>query len=58
MPDAADLTARLIRCPSVTPEEGGALVLLQEMLEEAGFDCHRVDRNGQHGVQLGLSRRR
>ncbi len=46
MPDAADLTARLIRCPSVTPEEGGALVLLQEMLEEAGFDCHRVDRNG------------
>ena len=46
MPDAADLTARLIRCPSVTPEEGGALVLLQEMLEEAGFGCHRVDRNG------------
>ena len=34
MPDAADLTARLIRCPSVTPEEGGALVLLQEVLEE------------------------
>lgn len=46
MPDAADLTARLIRCPSVTPEEGGALVLLQEVLEEAGFDCHRVDRHG------------
>ena len=46
MPDAADLTARLIRCPSVTPEEGGALVLLQEVLEEAGFECHRVDRAG------------
>ena len=44
--DPADLTARLIRCASVTPEEGGALVLLQEMLERASFDCTRVDRNG------------
>ena len=44
--DAAELTAELIRCPSVTPEEGGALVLLQERLSAAGFDCTRVDRNG------------
>lgn len=44
--DAADLTARLIRCPSVTPEEGGALVLLQELLSAAGFTCTRVDRGG------------
>ena len=42
--DAAELTARLIRCPSVTPDEGGALVLLQDLLESAGFDCTRVDR--------------
>ncbi len=34
--DPVDLTAALIRCPSVTPEEGGALVLLQELLEGAG----------------------
>ncbi|GHC54401.1 succinyl-diaminopimelate desuccinylase [Neogemmobacter tilapiae] len=46
MIDAVDLTARLIRCPSVTPEEGGALVLLAEVLEGAGFTCARVDRNG------------
>ncbi|SIS66802.1 succinyl-diaminopimelate desuccinylase [Paracoccus saliphilus] len=46
MTDAADLTARLIRCPSVTPEEGGALVLLGNMLAAAGFVIHRVDRNG------------
>ncbi|MFN4102634.1 MAG: M20/M25/M40 family metallo-hydrolase, partial [Pararhodobacter sp.] len=46
MTDAADLTARLIRCPSVTPVEGGALVLLQDLLTDAGFDCHRIDRNG------------
>ena len=28
--DPAALTAALIRCPSVTPVEGGALVLLQD----------------------------
>ncbi|PIL20812.1 succinyl-diaminopimelate desuccinylase [Puniceibacterium antarcticum] len=44
--DPADLTADLIRCPSVTPEEGGALVLLQKLLTEAGFACTRVDRAG------------
>lgn len=44
--DPVDLTARLIRCPSVTPAEGGALVLLEEVLAEAGFACHRVDRAG------------
>ncbi|SNT72963.1 succinyldiaminopimelate desuccinylase [Paracoccus seriniphilus] len=46
MTDAADLTARLIRCPSVTPEEGGALALLEGVLADAGFEVHRVDRNG------------
>ncbi|KUF10604.1 succinyl-diaminopimelate desuccinylase [Pseudoponticoccus marisrubri] len=44
--DPADLTARLVRCPSVTPEDGGALPLLQEALDQAGFACTRVDRNG------------
>ncbi|MGR3635594.1 MAG: succinyl-diaminopimelate desuccinylase [Shimia sp.] len=42
--DAAQLTADLIRCPSVTPTEGGALVLLEKQLSAAGFDCARVDR--------------
>ncbi|MCV2448011.1 succinyl-diaminopimelate desuccinylase [Paracoccus sp. DMF] len=45
-PDPARLTAELIRCPSVTPEEGGALDLLARVLAEAGFECHRTDRNG------------
>jgi len=44
--DAVDLTARLIRCASVTPEEGGALILLEALLSEAGFACTRVDRGG------------
>lgn len=42
--DPVDLTARLVRCPSVTPTEGGALVLLCDELEAAGFSCTRVDR--------------
>ena len=44
--DPAQLTADLIRCNSVTPAEGGALVLLQGVLEGAGFACTRVDRGG------------
>lgn len=44
--DPAELTARLLRCPSVTPEEGGALSLLQPILETAGFVCTRIDRGG------------
>ncbi|TYB77624.1 succinyl-diaminopimelate desuccinylase [Maritimibacter fusiformis] len=44
--DPVDLTRRLIRCPSVTPEEGGALVLLGDLLADAGFDVTRVDRGG------------
>ena len=42
--DPAALTADLIRCPSVTPNEGGALVLLEALLSQAGFECTRVDR--------------
>ena len=42
--DPVGLTADLIRCPSVTPTEGGALVLLERLLTEAGFSCTRVDR--------------
>ncbi len=41
-----DLTAELVRCASVTPQEAGALELLQSRLEAAGFACTRVDRKG------------
>lgn len=44
--DPVRLTADLIRCPSVTPVEGGALQMLQELLSQAGFTCTRVDRGG------------
>ncbi|SFG86449.1 succinyl-diaminopimelate desuccinylase [Methylobacterium gossipiicola] len=35
------LAQALIRCPSVTPEEGGALAWLGGVLETAGFTVHR-----------------
>ena len=44
--DPVALTADLIRCPSVTPDEGGALALLEPLLSAAGFHCQRVDRQG------------
>lgn len=44
MIDPQKLTADLVRCASVTPEEGGALVLLEQVLSQAGFACTRVDR--------------
>lgn len=42
MPDAVALLQELIRCPSVTPEEGGAITLLEKLLTEHGFACHRL----------------
>lgn len=44
--DPVTLTAELVRCPSVTPAEAGALVLLEKVLTEGGFECTRVDRGG------------
>ena len=42
--DPVSLTANLIRCPSVTPEEGGAIELLERLLEMNGFSCTRITR--------------
>jgi succinyl-diaminopimelate desuccinylase len=40
--DPIELAQALIRCPSVTPEEGDAISCLQGVLEPAGFACHRL----------------
>ncbi len=44
--DPVALTADLVRCNSITPAEGGALVLLEDLLTAHGFNCTRVDRGG------------
>ncbi len=40
--DPVALARDLLRCPSVTPAEGGALGLIEGVLEVAGFEVHRV----------------
>lgn len=44
--DPVELTAQLIRCPSVTPKEAGAIKLLEDMLSQHGFHCTRISRGG------------
>lgn len=64
--DPIELTTDLVRCPSVTPAEGGALKLLDRLLSEHGFSCHRIDRGdvrnlfarwgtGKNGPSLGFN---
>src|SRR3981189_3630870 len=42
MNDAVTITRDLVRCPSVTPADAGALGVLERLLKDAGFTCHRV----------------
>jgi succinyl-diaminopimelate desuccinylase len=40
--DPVVIARDLLRCPSVTPEEGGALAYLHDLLAKAGFAVHRM----------------
>src|SRR5262245_41991376 len=40
--DPIPLAQTLIRCPSVTPEDAGALDVLEDALTSLGFFCHRL----------------
>ena len=42
MADPIAIARDLIRCPSVTPAEGGALALIERVLKGAGFEVHRI----------------
>jgi succinyl-diaminopimelate desuccinylase len=42
MTDALSIARDLVRCPSVTPADAGALGVLESLLKKAGFDVHRV----------------
>src|SRR6516225_8783054 len=50
--DPAALAAELIRRPSVTPKDEGALEIVAEALEKLGFACHRLvfGRNGSDRI--------
>jgi succinyl-diaminopimelate desuccinylase len=40
--DPVQLARDLLRCPSVTPADGGALALIEGVLRQAGFAVERV----------------
>jgi succinyl-diaminopimelate desuccinylase len=40
--DPVELAQNLIRCPSVTPKDEGALDVLEAALKPLGFTCHRL----------------
>ncbi|HYM18207.1 MAG TPA: succinyl-diaminopimelate desuccinylase [Micropepsaceae bacterium] len=40
--DPVSLVQALIRCPSVTPEDAGALAVLEEAIKPLGFSCRRL----------------
>src|SRR5437868_14162338 len=42
MTDALSIARDLVRCPSVTPADAGALGVLENILKAAGFETHRV----------------
>ncbi|MEP6355523.1 MAG: succinyl-diaminopimelate desuccinylase [Hyphomicrobiales bacterium] len=45
-PDPIKIAQKLIRCPSVTPAEAGALDYLEDVLKDAGFETFRVPFGG------------
>src|ERR1700733_9882848 len=42
MTDALSITRDLVRCPSITPADAGALGVLENLLKAAGFEVHRI----------------
>ncbi|MGJ8543940.1 MAG: succinyl-diaminopimelate desuccinylase [Sulfitobacter sp.] len=44
--DPVELTAALVKCASVTPEDAGAQDILHDVLSAAGFECAWADRGG------------
>ena len=47
--DPVAIARDLLRCPSVTPAEGGALAYLEGVLNAAGFDVHRPRFSALYG---------
>lgn len=50
--DPVKLTQELIRCKSVTPEDGGAIDLVSNSLTTLGFSCHKLDFFGDNSYPV------
>ena len=46
--DPEPILEKLVQCVSVTPDEGGALDCLEDMLKPVGFDCTRLTFSDQN----------
>ena len=44
--DPIKLSQDLIRCPSITPKNAGALEIVEAHLNSMGFTCERLDFEG------------
>src|SRR3990167_9258191 len=44
--DPIKLSQDLLRCPSITPENAGALEIVEKCLNSLGFTCERFDFEG------------
>lgn len=44
--DPVDLAQALVRCPSVTPADAGAMAILRRSLDSLGFDCRPMPFEG------------
>jgi succinyl-diaminopimelate desuccinylase len=42
MTDALSIARNLVRCPSITPADAGAIGVLENLLKAAGFETHRI----------------
>lgn len=49
--DTIQLAQKLLRCPSITPVDAGALDVLTHDLEALGFTCHRLVFEGDDGPE-------
>jgi len=58
MTNVVDLTQKLIRCPSVTPEDAGAQDVLKSELQQLGFEIFDLpfDGNGSYPVKNFFAR--
>jgi succinyl-diaminopimelate desuccinylase len=51
--DPVALTQALIRCPSVTPVDAGALDVVEDALRRMGFRCHRLIFEAEDSPPVG-----
>jgi succinyl-diaminopimelate desuccinylase len=50
--DPIALAQNLIRCPSVTPADAGAIGVMADALENLGFTCHRLSSDERGGAVI------